>query len=193
MVKKDSKRFVIDASVAKTAGYTSSNHSSSQCRKCLLAIQSLGFVLFMTDEIKAEWDKHASSFSIKWRREMIAKKQWKYLSISPDSSRRNKIETIILSCYPHLVEEAIFNLKKEIFKDYCLIEAALASDKTVISLDDKTARKLFSQASQNIDEIKEIVWVNPAKNEEKPIEWLMNGAPPETQRFLVNYLQKNTQ
>jgi hypothetical protein len=30
---------------------------------------------------------------------------------------------------------------------------------------------------RDIDEIKEIVWVNPDKNDEKPIEWLINGAP----------------
>jgi hypothetical protein len=62
-------------------------------------------------------------------------------------------------------------------KDLCLIEAALATDKIVISLDDNTARKFFSEASVKIDELKDIVWVNPDKvDEEQPIEWLRNGA-----------------
>jgi hypothetical protein len=65
----------------------------------------------------------------------------------------------------------------EMTKDLCLIEAALATDKIVISLDDNTARKFFSEASVKIDELKDIVWVNPDKvDEEQPIEWLRNGA-----------------
>ena len=104
--------------------------------------------------------------------------------ISPDDLLK---ERVINTAKPEAVKQ-----KEDMLKDYFLLEAALASDKTVISLDDKTARKLFSQASQNIDEIKEIVWVNPDKSEEKPIEWLMNGALAETERFLVNYSPKNT-
>jgi hypothetical protein len=38
-----------------------------------------------------------------------------------------------------------------------------------------------------VDELKEIVWVNPPKiEEEKPIEWLENGAKPEKERMLGN-------
>ena len=73
------------------------------------------------------------------------------------------------------------------FKDLRLIEAALATDKTVISLDDKTARKFFGKAAVQVDELKDIVWVNPDKiEEEKPIEWLENGAEAERDRLLGN-------
>jgi hypothetical protein len=72
-----------------------------------------------------------------------------------------------------------------------VIEAALATDKIVISLDDNTARKFFSEASVKIDELKDIVWVNPDKvDEEQPIEWLRNGAKVESDRLLMNYSDK---
>jgi len=68
-----------------------------------------------------------------------------------------------------------------------LIEAAIATDRIVISLDDNTARRFFGRVAVQVDELKEIVWVNPPKiEEEKPIEWLENGAKPEKERMLGN-------
>jgi hypothetical protein len=71
------------------------------------------------------------------------------------------------------------------FKDICLIDAALATeDKIIISLDDKTARFFFTQAAKEIDDLKDIIWVNPNNLEETPLEWLENGAPWEITRSL---------
>ena len=69
-------------------------------------------------------------------------------------------------------------------KDFHLLQAALATDQTVISLDE-TVRWLFARASQQVGEIRDIIWVNPDRTaEEQPIEWLQNGAPPELHRQL---------
>ena len=69
-------------------------------------------------------------------------------------------------------------------KDFHLLQAALATDRTVISLDE-TVRDLFKRASQQVGEIQRIIWVNPDRTaEEQPIIWLQNGAPPETHRRL---------
>jgi len=79
----------------------------------------------------------------------------------------------------------------EMTKDLRLIEAALATDKIVISLDDNTARTLFSRASNKVNELQHIVWVNPDKIEtEKPIEWLKNGAEVESDRLLINFCDR---
>jgi len=74
--------------------------------------------------------------------------------------------------------------REEMFKDVHLIEAALDTDKTIISLDDNTARKFFALGSDEFEELKYIVWVNPDRPEETAIEWLENGAPAENQRML---------
>ena len=69
-------------------------------------------------------------------------------------------------------------------KDFHLLQAALATDQTVISLDE-TIRGLFKRASQQVGEILNIIWVNPDRTaEEHPIAWLQNGAPSEPHRRL---------
>lgn len=67
----------------------------------------------------------------------------------------------------------------------------MATDRTVISLDDNTARKFFSKAAAQVDELKDIVWVNPDKvEEEKAIEWLEKGAEAERDRLLLTWCDR---
>ena len=72
-------------------------------------------------------------------------------------------------------------------KDIHLLEIAMVTDKTVISLDD-TVRTLFAKTSQQVSTIRMIIWVNPNRiTEEQPIVWLKSGAPPEEHRQLSAY------
>jgi hypothetical protein len=68
-------------------------------------------------------------------------------------------------------------------KDLRLVEAAIATDRTVISLDDKV-RKCFAKVAVDFDPLKDIIWVNPAQTAEKPLDWLQNGAEAEIERSL---------
>jgi hypothetical protein len=68
-------------------------------------------------------------------------------------------------------------------KDFHLIEAALASDRAIISLDD-TVRQLYSQAAISVGEIKKIVWGNPVNPNDDLLLWLQNNAPADTKRQL---------
>jgi len=68
-------------------------------------------------------------------------------------------------------------------KDFCLVQAALEADSVVVSLDE-TAREAYRAAAQGVGEIGDIVWVNPAQEEDGPIEWLKSGAMPEKSRRL---------
>lgn len=135
----------------------------------------------MTKDIKEEWDKHQSKYALTWRRQMVAKKKFKFIDVSINSELWNQIETVA----------ATDKQCQAMTKDLRLVEAALVTDKIVISLDDNTARTLFSKASAQIDELKNIVWVNPDKVEvEQPIAWLQNGAAADSDRLLVNYQNK---
>ena len=69
-------------------------------------------------------------------------------------------------------------------KDFHLLEAARISDQTIISLEKKVRRHFAYVAPQHVDEIQNIVWVNPKKEKEEPLVWLQNGAPPEEHRKL---------
>ena len=49
---------------------------------------------------------------------------------------------------------------------------------------DESARGAFKDASDGVVDLQQIVWVNLTQDEEKPIEWLQNGAPDEKHRML---------
>jgi hypothetical protein len=68
-------------------------------------------------------------------------------------------------------------------KDIHLIEAALAADKIVLSLDERV-RGFFSDASRTIEELRQIHWANPEDQRERVLHWLQNGAKPEKSRLL---------
>ncbi len=171
-----SKRLVIDASVARSAGGEEATYPTSvYCRDFLKAVLDICHKVVMTPDIREEWNKHESEFARTWRRQMVAKRKFEFLDIPVNDELWNKIDRIAGSD----------RQREEMFKDLRLIEAAIATDKTVVSLDDNTARKFFSRASDQVDELKDIVWVNPTKiEEEKPIEWLTEGAKPESDRLL---------
>jgi hypothetical protein len=68
-------------------------------------------------------------------------------------------------------------------KDYHLLEAALATDRNVVSLDE-IVRALFDNAAVSVAALKNIVWVNPDKPEEEAIVWLEKNAKRERKRML---------
>ena len=89
-----------------------------------------------------------------------------------DNNLRNRIDAAV-----HRDQKAIID------KDVHLIEAAIATDQLVTSKDG-SARGVFKDASDGVVELKQIVWVNPTGDNEKPIEWLQNGARAEARRLL---------
>jgi hypothetical protein len=64
-----------------------------------------------------------------------------------------------------------------------LIEAALATDERVASLDDKVRRHLQDHCSK-LPEVATICWVNPSNPDERVIAWLESGAPADRFRTL---------
>jgi hypothetical protein len=185
MKAKQSKRLVIDASVARACGGPQAIHPTSMhCRDFLERVLNICHQVVMTSDIRDEWDKHQSRSALTWRRSMVSKRKLIPLKDLP-------LDRML---WKDLEDSAITDKhRQQIVKDICLLEAALATDKIVISLDDNTARKYFSQAAQQIqslkDSLKDIVWVNPddRSEQEQPIFWLEKGAPHEENRTLGQY------
>jgi hypothetical protein len=73
--------------------------------------------------------------------------------------------------------------REEMLKDVHLLEAALTTDKLIISLNE-VDRKRFQAIAQKIGEIRALIWVNPVLVEEQCIVWLENRCPAEKQRQL---------
>ncbi len=104
---------------------------------------------------------------------MVARRKLCFVVECSDDELRNRIEDVASS-------------KKDrdaMLKDCLLIEAALATDQTIISLDE-IVRELFALASPRVRELREIVWVNPDNVDEQPVKWLGRGAKPERKRKL---------
>ena len=129
----------------------------------------------MTREISDEWKRHQSRFAFEWRVSMDARRRTDRIDPPEDKELRDKVT--------NTASDEEMKLR-HMEKDLHLLQAALATDQTIISLDE-TIRGLFKRASQQVGEIQSIIWVNPDRTtEEQPITWLQNGAPPEAHRRL---------
>ena len=68
-------------------------------------------------------------------------------------------------------------------KDWCLVIAALNSDRLITSLDE-IVRGLLAVASNRVVELRSIVWVNPGIPAEESCVWLESGDPSDEHRKL---------
>lgn len=165
---------VVDASVARSSGGEEATYPTSKnCRDCLKAILALPHRVVMSPPITDEWNKHKSAFARGWLVSMTARKR--VLRVEPEQ----------LTELRQRVQEITDSQKERdaMLKDFHLIEAALVTDQTVITLDE-IVRALFGTACQTMGQMKSVVWVNPDKPEEQPLAWLEAGAEPEKHRQL---------
>ena len=176
MRSRDLKRLVVNASVARAAGGKGATASVSiNCTEFLETFRDeCPHHIVMTPELSEEWNAHQSNFAARWLKSMIARKRFDYITPPQDTLLSSKIDTTATR------ERELEAMQK----DFHLLQAALATDQTIISLDE-TIRGLFKRASQQVGEIRGIIWVNPDRTtEEQPILWLQNGAPAEPHRQL---------
>ena len=176
MRAKSLKRLVVNASVARAAGGVDATDSVSiNCTEFLKIFRDeSSHHVVMTFELSEEWDEHQSNFAAEWLGNMIATRRFHYIELPQNRALYDEIEATA-------VEEKDINA---MLKDFHLLGAALATDQIIVLLDE-TIRGLFKQASQQVQEIRGIIWVNPDRTtEEQPITWIQNGAPPEPHRQL---------
>ncbi|MCA6526244.1 MAG: hypothetical protein IM570_09755, partial [Pseudanabaena sp. M179S2SP2A07QC] len=159
---KVSKLLVIDASIARSCGApNATSPASKNCRDFLNAVLTICHRMVLTDDIKEEWDKHQSNYARRWRSSMLAKRKVEYRAdIAFDQKLRDRLDKVAESD----------KTREAMWKDCHLLEAAIATDKIIISLDEK-ARNPFDKAAQSIKELNEIMWVNPDKPEENALLW----------------------
>jgi hypothetical protein len=171
---KASRRLVIDASVGGAAGGKLATFPTSKnCRDFLLTVRKLRHRIIMTPHLNDEWDRHQSSFAQAWLSSMVSRRRVIFVQIAPSNKLRRQIESTA----------ANMDARRTMRKDFHLIEAAMAFDKTVVSLDEEV-RSLFGSAARSVIPLSKIVWVNPDNADEGPIKWLENRAKPERKRML---------
>jgi hypothetical protein len=175
LAKTQSRRLVIDASIAMAAGDISMHPTSRHCREFLQAVLTICHRAVMTRPIKQEWDKHQSNIARRWRLSMVARKKLEFLQIDKSSSLEEQFSQLVTR--PRVL--AILE------KDRHLIEAALASDNRVASLDEEV-RAHLKEHNDRLPELRLICWVNPDTTDEDACDWLRAGAPVERSRTLGN-------
>jgi hypothetical protein len=173
--KKTPKCLVIDADVARAAGEASSQDAKSKsCRAFLSCVlEETQHKVVLTRDIQAEWNKHQSLATLRWRRTMIAQKRVCMIEVTVDTALRRQIE----ECAPSV------NKGKAMLKDVHLVEAACQADKIVISMDE-VVRGCFHELAYYAPQLKQLTWINPRQDAEEPLLWLRNGAECETVRCL---------
>jgi hypothetical protein len=106
---------------------------------------------------------------------MIASRQVEFIQETHDEELRDRLAAAALSA----------PARRAIAKDAHLVEAARATDWIVVSLDEEVRGHLCGVCPQ-VSEVREILWANPAREEEGVPSWLERGARVEKKRKLGN-------
>jgi len=130
--------------------------TSFRSREFLGEVLKISHRMVMTVTLAAEWDRHQSLYAARWRAEMRSRK--KVVDIADVQNEEVRRQVPVSSA---------------VQKDLHLIEAALATDQIVISLDDR------AQAALRVEATKEVTWVNAVAEGGHVIYWLRDGAPPK--------------
>ena len=144
--KTNSHCFVIDASIARAAGeFTSTHPIGSRCRSFLQSIRGVCHRMAWNDAIKAEWVKHESKFAKTWRVSMTSIGKTRTIDCATRAEFREAIA--------ELAENE--GAAKKMMDDAHLIEAALAVDRRIASLDE-TVRGHFGELSASCEDLRTI-------------------------------------
>ena len=174
MAKVRSQALVIDASVAQAAGPQGATHPTAKhCRDFLLVAGDVCHRLVFTPAVEEEWNEHQSGFARRWRRSMFARKKVDRVEAPTDETFRGQLEQATTA----------EKQKEAMLKDAHLIEAARATGLRVAALDD-AVRELFQGAALSVAALRQVCWINPANQNELPLEWLQSGAPADRFRKL---------
>jgi hypothetical protein len=171
MKKMKSKCLVIDTCVVRASGQKKSkNKNSRYCRKLLDEILRICHRVVITDDIVSEWDKHESSYAVRWRSRMKDRRKIVDVQYAQGKKVRSRIT--------HRTRKHSDRTREAIIKDIPFVEAALASDLVIISLDDE-AKRLFRELAEKMDVLGSIIWMNPLTEKDTLFPWLEKGAKPQ--------------
>jgi len=174
LINKKAKQLVVDASVARASGGSDAVHpTAASARNFLKKVLDCSHKAVMTPAILEEWNAHQSKFARSWRKSMVARKILVVTDVVEYQGIRAKVE----------VSKNLDVHKAAMIKDCHLIDAAMATDKQIISLDD-TARGLFAGVAEDFPSIGDVLWINPVERIERVGLWLEGSNKCEEWRLL---------
>ena len=165
---------MVDASVARSAGGERAPEGPSRrCREVLEAILLIGHRAVFSPECHAEWRKHQSRYSRRWLRRMDSRRRVIRTESGPDHGFRARLLRLADSESARAAME----------KDAHLVEAAIQHDRIVLSRDE-AMRGILRDVAAEIGEVAQILWANPALEDDGVLVWLEGGARVEAARRL---------
>lgn len=173
------RQLVVDTSVARSAGGENAVHPTSRnCRAFLRTMLEGEHRLVMTPDIISEWKRHRSMYAQRWLVQMYSRRRVDHIPLPDNSELHKKI-------FSDSADREDDRCYEAIQKDLILLDPALATDKIVVSLDERV-RACFALAARSTGELRSLVWVCPGNDAEEAVEWLRAGARPERQRQLAH-------
>lgn len=160
--KPRSRCVVVDTSIARAAG-ESKVEVSSTCRAVMLTILEVCHRVISTPATREEARRNWSRFSRKWLTSMHARKKVERLDEVPSIDWN--------PAYNEMTDKQRQIAEKDTF----LVEAALATDRLILSLDNE-ARTVFCLAASRIETLSGVSWLNPTIDRDQVIHWLEEGA-----------------
>jgi hypothetical protein len=171
---------VFDASIAKACGKSTAMYPTPmQCRNFLIELQKSHYDVVMTEDVQSEWKEYSSDFTKQWQCAMARKGRLKTIpNPEADLEIRNSIEPMAKTDQERVA----------INKDILLLEAALANDKRIVSLDENAIYKYYVANKSSVNKFHQLIWINPINITENSTEWLQNIMSPDSK--LVKIAEK---
>jgi hypothetical protein len=158
------RRLVIDANIAGAAG-VSEAATSFRSRVFLQAVRDVSHRVVITPAINAEWKEHMSQWTAEWFTAMTSRKKVERIVVEQDQQLR--------AC----IRAAGFGTRQvlEVEKDAHLVEAALATDRVVCSLEVHAPRN-FRRVAESHGPIRNLTWADINLEPWVIADWLRRGA-----------------
>lgn len=166
---------VIDANIAQACSRREAARSvpyvtdSIDVMDCLRANPC--FHAAFSDELRHEWTRHRSYYSMKWLKAMTSEDRVGHFMPRRHDHLRRTINRL-----PDEVQ------KEAADKDVHLIELALTAHRRLLS-HDKVSRRIFGKLVGQVGKLDKLRWAGPS--EAGCLDWLREGAPIDS-RFRLN-------
>ncbi|AGP37620.1 hypothetical protein [Sorangium cellulosum] len=166
MTKKRAAAIVVDTSVARSCGKQgAADLHALACLDALIALRESGLMLAMSPALLAEWERHWSTFARRWFYKMRSSRRVRDVAPGQHGPTRKAARALLDT-----------DARQAVAKDMLLVEAALASDRRVISLDEKV-RRHFAVLAASVADLRSVHWANPTST--GCIAWLAAQAPDD--------------
>ena len=181
------RQLVVDASVALAADSSTEVCAEASRQFLNTMARATPHSAVMTELLEAEWRQleksgSPSGWAVPWLTWMRRKSRVH----DADATVR-----LLPPCHADLATKfhqcaAPAVVIQAMLEDLHLVEAALATEQTVISADNKV-RGHYGRVAPDVEALRDICWVNPCLAAEEPTLWLRQGAPAEPARKLGFY------